>query len=136
MLSLEAVIATRLRGGLAPGWTVMGLSTDLGRRDAWPLVSVAFDDGDVPDSKAGAAAVRCAWRVTLVAKRGADVAALVDAAFADCMALLHNWAPGQVAGRLWERMRLVQIQPPQYPEDGLVGFDLTFSTQARYDGCE
>ena len=135
MLALEPVIVEQLRSGLAAGWKVMGFTSDAGRRDGWPLASVSFVDGNVADSKAGAAAVQAAWRVTLIAKRGDQAAALVDAAFAAVMASLHNWAPpGEIGGRRWERLRLLQVTPPQYPEDGLVGLDLTFTTQARYDG--
>lgn len=137
MLALEPVIVEQLRSGLAAGWKVMGFASDAGRRDGWPLASVSFVDGNVSDSKAGAAAVQAAWRVTLIAKRGDAAVALVDAAFAAAMAALHNWAPaGEVGGRRWERLRLLQVTPPQYPEDGLVGIDLTFTTQARYDGHE
>lgn len=137
MLALEPVIVSRLREGLPSGWTVMGISSDDGRRDAWPLASVSFIDGGVADSKAGAAAVQAAWRVQLVAKRSADAAVLVDVAFAACMSTLHGWAPqGQVSGRLWERLKLLQVRAPQYPEDNLVGLEITFTTQARYDGCE
>jgi hypothetical protein len=137
MLALEPVIVEQLRSSLAAGWKVMGFASDSGRRDGWPLASVSFVDGNVADSKAGAAAVQAAWRVTLIAKRGDQAAVLLDAAFADVMASLHNWAlPGEIGGRRWERMRLLQVTPPQYPEDGLVGLDLTFTTQARYDGRE
>lgn len=135
MLALEPVIVDQLRAGLPSGWKVMGFASDAGRRDAWPLASVSFVDGNVADSKAGAAAVQAAWRVTLIAKRGEQAPAQVDAAFAAVMATLHNWAPpGEIGGRRWERMRLLQVTPPQYPEDGLVGLDLSFTTQARYDG--
>jgi hypothetical protein len=137
MLALEPVIVEQLRSGLADGWTVMGFAGDAGRRDGWPLASVSFVDGNVADSKAGAAAVQAAWRVTLIAKRGDAAVALVDTAFAAAMAALHNWAPAsEVGGRRWERLRLLQVTPPQYPEDNLVGIDLTFTTQARYDGHE
>lgn len=137
MLALEPVIVEQLRSCLAPAWTVKGYTSDAGRRDAWPLASVSFVDGNVADSKAGAAAVQPAWRVTLVAKRGDEAAALIDAAFAATMAGLHNWTPaGEVGGRRWERLRLLQVMPPQYPEDGLAGIDLTFTTQARYEGHE
>ncbi|WP_445289670.1 hypothetical protein [Variovorax atrisoli] len=135
MLALEPVIVEQLRSGLAVGWKVMGLASDAGRRDGWPLASVSFVDGNVADSKTSAAAVQAAWRVTLIAKRGDQAVALVDAAFAAVMASLHNWAPpGEIGGRRWERLRLLQVTPAQYPEDGLVGVDLTFTTQARYDG--
>ena len=137
MLALEPVIVEQLRSGLAAGWKVMGFASDTGRRDAWPLASVSFVDGNVADSKAGAAAVQTAWRVTLIAKRGDQAVALIDGAFAASMSSLHNWQPAdEVGGRRWERLRLLQVMPPQYPEDGLVGVDLTFTTQARYDGHE
>lgn len=137
MLALESVIVDQVRSVLASAWTVKGLMSDAGKRDAWPFASVSFVDGNLADSKIGAAAVQFAWRLTLIAKRGDETAQLVDTAFAAAIAALHNWAPaGEVAGRRWERLKLLQIMPPPYPEDGLVGVELTFTTQARYDGHE
>lgn len=137
MLALEPLIVERLELGLAAGWTVKGFTSDAGRRDAWPFASVSFVDGNVADSKQGAVAVQPAWRVTLIAKRGDQAAALIDSAFAAVIGVLHNWAPaGEVGGRRWERLKLLQVMPPQYPDDGLAGIDLTFTTQARYDGHE
>lgn len=134
MLALEPVIVDRLRAVLAGAWTVMGLTSDKGSRDSFPLASLSFTDGRVPDSKTGAVSVQPIWRLTLVHRKNDQAATVVDAAFAAAIEALHNWTPGQVSGRRWERLALVQFGAPQYPEDGLVGVELLFTTSARYDG--
>ena len=137
MLALEPVIADRLRLALAPlaaAWQVFGYSTDTGQRDNFPLAGVLFADARVTDSKTGAAEVQPAWRVTLVARKAQDAAQHIDEAFAAAVAHLHNWSPGAVADRRWHPLSLEQVMPPQYPDDGLVGVELTFNTHARYDG--
>lgn len=134
MLALESVIVARLRVVLPDGWTVMGFTSDKGKREGSLLASVLFVAGNVPDSKAGAANVQPAWRVTLVTRRGDDASTAIDEAFGLSVEALHNWTPGTVSGRTWARMSLVQVAPPQYPEDGLVGIELTFTTSARFDG--
>ena len=93
-----------------------------------------FADASVADSKSGAANIAPVFRVTLVTRKGTAAAATVDAAFAAVVAALHNWSPGSVSGRVWNRMALVAVMPPQYPDDGLVGIELAFNTHARFDG--
>lgn len=133
MLALEPVIVARVRAALAV-WTVMGFTSDKGSRSARPLASVSFADCRVADSKAGAVNVQPGYRVTLLTTKGDEAAALVDAAFVAVVGALHNWKPGEVAGRRWERLSLLLVGAPQYPEDGLVGVDLLFTTGARFDG--
>lgn len=134
MLALEPVIVARLRQALASEWTVFGFTADKGNRDAYPLASVRFLDGSLADSKTSSVAVQPVWRVTLVSRRSDDAATLVDAAFAQCIASLHNWMPGQAGGRGWNRMALVRFSEPQYLDSGLVGVELLFATTAQFKG--
>ncbi len=135
MLALEPAIVVRLRGELPGTWTVKGMFTDSGKRDSELFASVAFVDSNVPASDAPGALVRPYWAVTLMAKRSdPEVASHIDTAFALVIAALQGWTPGQVAGRRWERLQLVSVKPPPYPENGLVGIELVFSTSARFDG--
>ena len=136
MLALEPRIVARLREMLPAAWTVKGLFDDAGKRDPDLFASVAFADADVPDGKsAPGVLIQPYWSVTLVARSSdPDGAEQLDAAFATVVAALQGWAPGLVAGRRWDSMRLVRLRPPPFPANGLVGLELAFSTAARYDG--
>lgn len=137
MLSLEPVIAARVRDALTPiepAWTVKGYTTDGGRRDGPQLASVRFLNGNVAASKAGGASVEVGWRVTLSVARGETAAEALDAAVSAVIGTLQNWPPGKVSGRNWERLRLLQVLAPQYAEDALEGVSLTFITSALYEG--
>jgi len=135
MLALEPAIVERLRSEFPETWNVKGMFSDTGEREPDLLGSVLFIDANVPVSEAPGALVRPFWAVTFMARCG-DPGALVllDDAFARAVEALHGWAPGQVAGRRWERLQLVRVKPPPYPENGLVGIELVFSTSARFDG--
>jgi hypothetical protein len=135
VLALESIIVARLREALSEAWAVKGLFSDAGKRDADLLASVAFADADVPSTEATGVLVQPYWTVTLTGKRSdADTATQLDAAFGLCIEGLHNWAPGAVAGLRWKALRLVRVKSPPYPEHGLVGLELAFSTSALYDG--
>ena len=135
MLALEPAIVARLRGELPETWTVKGMFSDSGKRDAELFASVLFVDGNVPASDAPGALVRPYWAITLMAKRSdADAPVNLDSAFSRVIAALQGWTPGQIAGRRWERLQLASVKPPPYPEAGLVGIELVFSTSARFDG--
>jgi hypothetical protein len=135
MLALEPAIVTRLRGELPGTWAVKGIFSDTGKREPDLLASVLFIDANVPASDVPGALVRPFWAVTLMAKRSdADALAHLDTAFALVVEALQGWAPGQVAGRRWERLQLASVKPPPYPDNGLVGVELVFSTSARFDG--
>jgi hypothetical protein len=60
----------------------------------------------------------------------------LDVAFAATFASLHNWAPGQHGGRGWEALRTVRVQEPAFADEGVVGYEITFSTAARYIGAD
>ncbi|MNV38688.1 hypothetical protein D3C71_1302500 [compost metagenome] len=134
MLALEPAIVTRLRGELPGTWSVKGIFTDSGKRDAELLASVLFVDAKVPASDVPGALVGPFWAITLMAKRSdADALVHLDAAFAVVIEALQGWTPGQIAGRRWERLQLTSVKPP-LPENGLVGIELAFFTSARFDG--
>ncbi len=135
MLGLESVIVERLRQVLTAEWTVKGVFSDVGRRDPDQFASVLFIDANVPASDVPGALVRPFWAITLMAKRSdPDALVQLDTAFARVVEALQGWAPGQVAGRRWERLQLASVKPPPYPDNGLVGIELVFSTSARFDG--
>jgi hypothetical protein len=135
MLALEPAIVTRLRGELPGTWSVKGIFSDSGTRDPDLLASVLFVDANVPASDVPGALVRPFWAITLMAKRSdSDALVQLDSAFALVVEALQGWAPGQIAGRRWERLQLASVKPPPYPDTGLVGIELVFSTSARFDG--
>ena len=137
MFLLEPLIAGRVRtalAGLDVAWTVMGKTCDDGQRAAPQLASIAFLSGHVADSKAGGVSLETGWRITLSKRRGDDAAAVLDAAFAAVIGALHDWPPGEISGRRWERLRLAQVVAPQHAEDALDGLHLVFVTSARFNG--
>jgi hypothetical protein len=136
MLALEPVIVDRLRGALDAAWAVKGMTTDAGDRrvTAGPLASVMFGRATVPDVRGTAVQVQPGWMVLLVARRGPTTAALLDAAVADCVRALHNWSPGEVAGRGWTPLEMASAQAPDYVDDGIVGIELSFNTTAFFEG--
>jgi hypothetical protein len=135
MLALEPAIVTRLRGELPGTWTVKGIFSDTGKREPDLLASVLFIDANVPASDVPGALVRPFWAITLMAKRSdPDALVQLDSAFGRVVEALQGWAPGQIAGRRWERLQLASVKPPPYPDNGLVGIELVFSTSARFDG--
>jgi len=137
MFLLEPAIVARLRTaltGIDVDWSVMGKTTDDGKRSPSQLASVAFLNGNVADSKGGGVSLETAWRVTLSKRHSEDAAEVLDKAFAAVIGTLHNWPPGEISGRLWERMRLSQVVAPQYAEDALDGVHLVFITAARFAG--
>ena len=58
----------------------------------------------------------------------------IDAALAAVIGSVHNWAPGQAGGRGWERLTLNRITEPLFPDEGLAGYELGFTTAATYHG--
>lgn len=75
------------------------------------------------------------WRITLIVKVGPAAAAALDAAMAEAIEALYGWAPpGQLGGRAWERLTLVQTTEAEIFAEGAVGYQLDFITQALYRG--
>ena len=135
MFLLEPNIVERLREVL-PAWEVMGFSTGKGNRDAAALVSVMFAAGALADVKEGAVGLSPGWSVLLSVKRGPAAAALLDTAISKVIEQLHNWAPGEAGGRKWGALKLARFAPPDFPDGGLIGIELLFSTTGRYFGQE
>lgn len=136
MLSMEPAIVTRLRAHLAADWRVMGFSEPGDRKaPGGHLASVLLDDDRSPNPRATAAMVPVAWVVQLITQRATGAAVLLDTAFSATVGALHNWHPGEHAGRRWEPMQLVRVLAQAQPtDDRLIGVELTFSTQALYRG--
>lgn len=138
MLALESVIVDRLRQSLPANasWSVKGHTTDTGDRRAsgGPLAVVMFAAAAVASQRTTAALVQPGFMVTLVMRRGADAAQALDAAFAAAVQSMHNWAPGEVAGRAWEPLKLDRVQPPQYVDEGLTGLELLFVSSGLFHG--
>lgn len=134
MLALEAPIKARLQAlPQLTGWAVR-VGTEHADRRLAPAVDVRCPGAAIGDRKAGAVMVVPEWQITLVLRRGDDAAAQLDAAMAAVVGSLLGWQPGQHGGRGWEPMALVRITEPLLAEEGLTGYELTFSTSAMYMG--
>jgi len=134
MLALAAPLKARLQAlPQLTGWQVR-LGTDSADRRSTPAVDLRCTGAGVADSKTGAAMVSPEWTATLMVRRGADAADILDAAFAAVFESLHNWQPGQQGGRGWEPLRLARVQEPAFADEGVVGYEMSFSTAARYMG--
>lgn len=134
MLALTTPIKTRLQA-LAPlaGWQVR-TNTEDADRTVLPVADVRCVGAGVADRKTSAAMVAPEWTVALIVRRGAGAADALDQAMAAVIGALHNWHPGQQGGRGWEPLALLRITEPMLAEEGLVGYELTFTTGAKYDG--
>lgn len=134
MLALANPLKARLQAlPQLTGWQVR-LGTDTADRRSLPAVSVLCTGAAVADSRTGAAMVAPEWTTTLLVRRGEDAAEQLDTAMAAVFQSLHNWMPGQVGGRGWEPLRMSRVQEPVFAEEGVVGYELTFATAARYMG--
>lgn len=137
MLQLETLIADRLQAALPAGWAVKGDAGSTGDRRpgaSGPVAVVAINGAQVSDARGTGVVLSPAWVVALAARRGPGAPALIDAALAAAVASLHNWQPGECAGRRWEPLQLAQVQAPQLADEGLTGLEITFTTAALYQG--
>lgn len=134
MLAIEPPLKARLQAlPQLTGWAVR-MGTEHADRRAVPAVDVRCAGASVPDRKSGAVMVAPEWQITLVLRRGVDAAAMLDAALAAVITSLHNWQPGQHGGRGWEPLALSRVTEPLLSDEGLTGYELTFTTGARYMG--
>lgn len=115
------------------GWVVR-TNTEAADRKSLPAVDVRCAGAGVADSKTGAAMVSPEWAVTLMVRRSDTAAEQLDAALSAVICSLHGWAPGQHGGRGWEPLGLLRVQEPTFADEGVVGYELSFSTAARYLG--
>lgn len=136
MLALTAPLKARLQAlPQLTGWAVR-TGTEDADRAAVPAADVRCVGAGLADVKAGAVMVQPAWQVTLVVPRGDQAAEQLDTALAAVICALHGWPPGQCGGRGWERVNLASITEAQYASEGVVGYELTFTTAARYTSAQ
>lgn len=137
MYALEAAIAQHVEQALqgqAASWRVFADASTPGRRDVPPMAIVALQPGGVTAQGLGAVQIGPRVLVQLVARRGPDAIALLDAALQAVCASLQGLAVGEQAGRKWERLQMQQFNTPLHEDEGLVCAELVFSTSARYMG--
>lgn len=136
MLSLLPALTLRLQSIPAlSGWDVRN-NAEPANRSALPAVDVRCTRARVADRKTGAVMLSPEWTATLVMRRAADAAAVLDTALAAVIEALHSWAPGEHGGRGWERLALLDVSEPDFFDEGLAGYTLTFGTAAMYRGQE
>lgn len=134
MLSLTAPIKTRLQALPAlTGWAVRTNAEDADRATV-PAADLRCLGASVADRHGSGVLVSPEWTVTLVVRRSATAAQEIDAALAAVIEALHGWMPGQQQGRGWEPLALTRISEPMLATEGLVGYELAFSTTALYRG--
>jgi hypothetical protein len=132
MLALTAPLKARLQAlPQLTGWAVRTGTEDADRRDV-PAADVRCAGATVADSKAGAVMVAPVWRCVLVVPRGTAAPEQLDAAMSAVICALHGWKPGEHGGRGWEALTLASITEAMFEDVGLVGYELTFATAARY----
>lgn len=134
MLSLTTPIKTRLQALPAlTGWAVRTNAEDADRATV-PAADLRCLGASVADRRGSGVLVSPEWTVTLVVRRSATAAQEIDAALAAVIEALHGWMPGQQQGRGWEPLALTRISEPMLATEGLVGYELAFSTAALYRG--
>lgn len=134
MLSLEALIAKRLRDqGAFVGWSVREGCQDTDRRSI-PAADVRMGGASVPNVRKPAATLQPEWAITLVVRRGDEAAQQLDMALSAAIASLHNWRPADVAGRGWTELQVSRVQPADFVDLALVGYEITFTTAAVFHG--
>lgn len=134
MLSLTTPIKSRLQALPAlTGWAVRTNAEDADRATV-PAADLRCLGASVADRRGSGVLVSPEWTVTLVVRRSATAAQEIDAALAAVIESLHGWMPGQQQGRGWEPLALTRISEPMLATEGLVGYELAFSTTALYRG--
>ena len=134
MLSLTTPIKARLQALPAlTGWAVRTNAEDADRATV-PAADLRCLGASVADRRGSGVLVSPEWTVTLVVRRSATAAQEIDAALAAVIEALHGWMPGQQQGRGWEPLALARISEPMLATEGLVGYELAFSTTALYRG--
>ena len=134
MLALENLIAKRLREQAAfTGWSVREGCHDTDRR-AVPAADVRMGGASVTQVRRPSVTLQPEWAITLVARRGNEAAQQLDAALASAIGCLHNWRPDKAAGRSWTELQVARVQPADFVDLALVGYEITFTTAAVFDG--
>ena len=134
MLALINPIKTRLETlPQLAGWHVR-TNVEAADRRQLPAVDLRCVGAAASATKSGAVMVSPQWLVTLVIERGDTAAGQLDPAMSAVICALHGWQPGDFGGRGWEAMALVRITEPEFASEGVVGYELTFSTSGLYTG--
>lgn len=136
MLAIATPIKFRLQALPAlAGWAVRTNAEDV-ERALVPAADVRCLGASVADRRGTGVLVSPEWTVTLVVRRSDIAAEQIDSALAAVIGALHGWMPGQQQGRGWEPFALARISEPMLASEGLVGYELVFSTAALYRGQE
>ena len=134
MLALAPLIKLRLTQlPELEGWDVRTNTEDADRRSI-PSADVRCVGAAVADAKAGAVMLAPRWQVILVVRRGDTAPDLIDQALSAVICSLLGWRVGEQGGRKWEPFTLDGITEPMLADEGLVGYQITFATAARYMG--
>lgn len=134
MLALADPIKLRLQAlPQLTGWDVRTSAEDADRRGI-PMADVRCPGAVVADPKMGAVMLAPRWQITLVVRRSAAAAEQIDHALAAVIGSLLGWRAGELGGRGWEPFTLESVTEPMLSEEGLVGYQVTFATAARYMG--
>ncbi|MEG2047256.1 MAG: hypothetical protein RR100_10450 [Comamonas sp.] len=134
MLALEPLIAQRLRElGAFAGWSVREGCQDA-NRNAVPAVDVRMGGASVTQVRKPSVSLQPEWAVTVVVHRGSEAARQLDAALTAVVGSLHNWRPSGVPGRGWTELLVARVQPMDFVDVALVGYEITFTTVAVFDG--
>lgn len=134
MLVLESLIAARLRA--LPefvGWQVREGCDDVSRISI-PAADVRMSGASIPQVRKPAASVQPEWVVTLVVQRCSTAAQQLDSAFKSVMGALHNWRPVDPSGRSWTELQVARVRPADFADVALVGYEVSFTTVAVFDG--
>ena len=134
MLVLESLIAKRLRElGAFAGWQVREGCHDTSRV-AVPAVDVRMGAAAVTQVRKPAVSLQPEWAVTAVVRRGDQAAQQLDAALTAVIGNLHNWRPSGIPARSWTELQVARVQPMDFVDVALVGYEITFTTVAVFDG--
>lgn len=134
MLALEPLIQARLRDLSAlTGWAIRGACTAADRRSV-PAADVRMGAAGASDVRQGAVALQPRWAVQLIVRRGDEAAGQLDSAMSAAIEALHNWRPGNAGGRGWDPLQVADVSEAAVSDAGLIGYEITFTTVARFDG--
>lgn len=136
MLAILPALKLRLQEVPVLGAWDVRTNLEAADRRVLPAVDVRCTRARVADRNTGAVLISPEWTVTLVLRRGVDAGALLDDALDAVIGALHSWPPGQHGGRGWERLALLDVTEPDFADEGMAGYTLTFGTAAMYRGQE
>lgn len=133
MFAPDPLIRARLAAQAAlAGWAVRSAAAE-GSRKVVPAIEVQCMGADVEETGARAALVNGDWTIHLIVAYGDTAMDQLDTAFAAVVNALHGWTP-PATGREWHPLRLTGVQLPQFSEQGLIAYSLSFTTSAIYYG--